>query len=283
MDAEPDLSRLARTIGDPTRIRMLTLLMEGRALTAKELAHGTGVTPATATAHLRKLLDDALVAAVSQGRHKYFRFASPAVAQAVEALLAIAPQSRQAAAAPLPAIQRARFCYDHLAGRIATRLLDALLRRKWLRLAGRDFTVTPRGHAKLTALGLDLATAADARRRFACACLDWSERRDHLGGALGAALAEHALGAGWIKRQPGTRIAAVTRRGSEALRMHFGIAGSETAPRRRKDRDVSPAQRPRTQLKISGATIVASLSTMNFGVEAASLPQVIFSFGTAPE
>jgi DNA-binding transcriptional ArsR family regulator len=225
MDAEPDLSRLARTIGDPTRIRMLTLLMEGRALTAKELAHGTGVTPATATAHLRKLLDDALVAAVSQGRHKYFRFASPAVPQAVEALLAIAPQTTQAtAAAPLPAIQRARFCYDHLAGRIATRLLDALLRRKWLRLAGRNFTVTPRGHAKLTALGLDLATAADTRRRFACACLDWSERRDHLGGALGAALADHALAAGWIKRQPGSRIAVVTRRGHDAWHAHFGIA-----------------------------------------------------------
>lgn len=224
MDAEPDLGRLARTIGDPTRMRMLTLLMEGRAHTAKELAHGTGVTPATATAHLRKLLDDALVVSVAQGRHKYFRFASPAVARCIESLLAIAPPAPPVPTGRLPALHRARFCYDHLAGRTATQLMAVLLREKTLRPAPEGFAVTGRGQRRFAALGIDVTALAGTRRRFACACLDWSERKDHLGGALGAALARQFLDDGWITRQPGTRIATITKRGREALRTQFGLA-----------------------------------------------------------
>lgn len=223
MNVEPDVSRIARTIGDPTRIRMLTLLMEGRALTAKELAHGTSVEPATATAHLRRLLADALVVSTPQGRHKYFRLASPQVAQCVEALLVVAMPVKATPATPPHPIHQARFCYDHLAGRLGILITEALLNRDRLRLKGKDFVVTRRGERWFARFGLDLPALAGSRRRFAYACLDWSERQDHLGGALGAAVAQRMLGAGWLKRIAGTRIAAVTRSGGEALGAHFGI------------------------------------------------------------
>src|SRR3954470_14206635 len=116
MEAEPDLSRIAATVGDPRRIQMLALLMEGRALTAKELALGAGVEPATATSHLKRLLDDGLVESAAQGRHKYFRFASDDVAQLVESMMRVAPRRASPAPKPEEPIRRARFCYDHLAG-----------------------------------------------------------------------------------------------------------------------------------------------------------------------
>ncbi|MDP3309825.1 MAG: helix-turn-helix transcriptional regulator, partial [Polaromonas sp.] len=132
MHAEPDLARLASTVGDPRRIQMLALLMEGRALTAKELALGAGITPATATAHLRRLLDDGLLAGTSQGRHKYFRLASEQVAQLVESLMRVAPpREPEPAHAPEP-LRQARYCYDHLAGSLGTGLLALLLRKGWL-------------------------------------------------------------------------------------------------------------------------------------------------------
>jgi DNA-binding transcriptional ArsR family regulator len=224
VNADPDLGRLARIIGDPTRIRMLTLLLEGRALTAKELAHGTGVTPATATAHLHKLLADTLVVSVAQGRHKYFRFASPAVAHAIESLLAIAQPAAALPAARLPALHRARFCYDHLAGRVAIQLLASLVAQKRLRVSDREFTVTMSGRRWFASIGIETDKVADSRRRFACGCLDWSERRDHLGGALGAALAERCVASGWVRRQAGSRVATITPRGRVALQEHFGIA-----------------------------------------------------------
>jgi DNA-binding transcriptional ArsR family regulator len=223
MDAEPDIARVARTIGDPTRIRMLTLLMEGRALTAKELAHGGGVEPATATAHLNRLAKDGLIASTSQGRHKYFRLASPYVAQCVESLLAIAlPGRSEPAVSPQP-IRRARFCYDHLAGTLAIQMTDALLRRAVLKTNGKEFAVSKKGERWFAQFGIDVAGVSQARRRFAFGCLDWSERKDHVGGALGAAVAHRMLEAGWLNRKPGTRIATVTKSGTRALAEHFGI------------------------------------------------------------
>jgi DNA-binding transcriptional ArsR family regulator len=223
MDAEPDIGRIARTIGDPTRIRMLTLLMEGRALTAKELAHGSGVQPATATAHLGRLLGDALVMATTQGRHKYFRLASSHVAQCVESLLTIAPPAAPAASAPPHPIRQARFCYDHLAGRLGIQITEALLQRGMLRLKGREFTVSPKGDRWFAKLGIEISAVERIRRKFACGCLDWSERKDHLGGALGAALAQRLLDRGWLKRQPGTRVVLVTKLGGTELASHLGI------------------------------------------------------------
>jgi len=222
MNAEPDLARLASTVGDPRRIQMLALLMEGRALTAKELALGAGITPATATSHLRRLLDDGLLASTSQGRHKYFRLASEQVAHLVESLMQVAPRRRPEAAPASEPIRHARYCYDHLAGSLGTGLLATLLRKGWLvndadPAAVKQLDLTPKGAKAFTALGIDLAGARARRRQFACRCLDWSERRDHLGGALGAALAEHLLAEHWIERKKHSRVVLVTDFGQAQL------------------------------------------------------------------
>ncbi|MEO6006036.1 MAG: winged helix-turn-helix domain-containing protein [Opitutus sp.] len=223
MDAEPDVARVARTIGDPTRIRMLTLLMEGRALTAKELAHGTAVEPATATSHLRRLVDDALVLATAQGRHKYFRLASVHVAECVEALLALAVPRSPTPRDALQPIHQARFCYDHLAGRLGVEITAAMVEQKILRADGKSFVLSPKGEHWFSNLGVKIEAVRTRRRVFACACLDWSERKDHLGGALGAAFAEQLLQAGWLKRKTGTRVAIVTALGSKGLAQNLGV------------------------------------------------------------
>ncbi|ACB74593.1 ArsR/SmtB family transcription factor [Opitutus terrae] len=227
MNAEPDLGRLARTIGEPTRLRMLALLMEGRALTAKELAYGAGVTPATGTTHLRLLLAEALVQVRAQGRHKYFRLASPLVARCIESLMVLAPSPTSVDRARAPA-QWARLCYDHLAGWLGTEVTRALLERKLLAADRDNFVVTRRGARWFETFGLDLDALRNSRRRFAYACLDWSERREHLGGALGAALAQRMLDSGWLQRRAGTRVLAITAAGCEALLTHFGLQPPET-------------------------------------------------------
>lgn len=223
MHAEPDLARIAATVGDPRRIQMLALLMEGRALTAKELALGAGIEPATASAHLKRLLEDGLLESAAQGRHKYFRFASEQVAQMVESLMRVAPP-RKATAARIPAheepVRRARYCYDHLAGTLGTALLALMERKGWLAddpAQARQLVVTPRGARALQRLGIALAEAQARRRQFACRCLDWSERRDHLGGALGAALAQHLQAQHWIERRKHSRVVRVTAAGEAGL------------------------------------------------------------------
>ncbi|MEP6790398.1 MAG: helix-turn-helix transcriptional regulator [Ramlibacter sp.] len=227
MNAEPDLARIASTIGDPRRIQMLSLLMEGRALTAKELALGAGIEPATATSHLRRLLDDGLLESTAQGRHKYFRFASEDVAHLVESLMRVAPPRKmQPAAKAQDPIRRARFCYDHLAGSLGTGLLALLLKKRWLEADAVDpkqLQITPQGEKALSALGLDLDGARARRRQLACRCLDWSERKDHLGGALGAALAEQFRQLHWIDRQKHTRLVRITPLGGEGFR-RLGLA-----------------------------------------------------------
>jgi DNA-binding transcriptional ArsR family regulator len=220
MEAEPDLARIATAVGDPRRIQMLALLMEGRALTAKELALGAGVEPATASSHLKRLLDDGLVEAAAQGRHKYFRFASDQVAQMVESLMRVAPRKPASVrvSTPLP-LRRARYCYDHLAGALGTGLLALMLRKDWLQDGddAKQLTVTPRGTKALRQIGIDVEAAQARRRQFACRCLDWSERRDHLGGALGAALAQELQARRWIERRRHSREVRITAAGEEGL------------------------------------------------------------------
>lgn len=222
MDVEPDLARIAATVGDPRRIQMLALLMEGRALTAKELALGAGIAPATATAHLRRLLDDGLLEAMAQGRHKYFRFASEQVAQLVESLMRVAPPRTTLSASKAgDPIRAARFCYDHLAGSLGTGLLTMLLHKRWLQADGddaRQLQITTQGEKALGKLGLDLDGARARRRQLACRCLDWSERKDHLGGALGAALAAQFQALRWIDRQKHSRVVRVTSLGREEFK-----------------------------------------------------------------
>ncbi|MGC1172440.1 ArsR/SmtB family transcription factor [Polaromonas sp.] len=218
MPVEPDIARIAATVGDASRIRMLVLLMEGRALTAKELALGAGIEPGTATSHLKRLVDDGLLESAAQGRHKYFRFASEQVAQLVESLMRVAPKrAGQPAAKADEPIRRARFCYDHLAGSLGTGLLAMLLRRRWLQADtadSRQLLLTTPGEKALRTLGLDLDALRGKRRQLACTCLDWSERRDHLGGALGAALALHFTQQGWIERRKHSRVVQVSAEGT---------------------------------------------------------------------
>lgn len=219
MHAAPDLARIAATVGDPRRIQMLALLMEGRALTAKELALGAGIEPATASAHLKRLLEDGLLESAAQGRHKYFRFASEDVAQLVETLMRVAPPMKAGGArmaAREEPERRARFCYDHLAGALGTGLLAVMLRQGWVKDDATDakqLAVTPRGRKALQALDVDVDAAQARRRQFACRCLDWSERRDHLGGALGAAIAEAVQAKRWIERKKHSRVVRVTAEG----------------------------------------------------------------------
>lgn len=221
MESEPDLARIAATIGDPRRIQMLALLMEGRALTAKELALGAGIEPATATAHLKRLQEDGLLEAAPQGRHKYFRFASEQVAQVVEGLMRVAPRRPVQVRVTTPQrLRRARYCYDHLAGALGTGLLALMERKGWVQEgdAPRQLALTARGGKALAALGIDVPAAQACRRQFACRCLDWSERRDHLGGALGAALARALQARSWIARSKHTREVRITPAGEEGLR-----------------------------------------------------------------
>lgn len=211
------MTRIAATIGDASRIRMLVLLMEGRALTAKELALGAGIEPGTATSHLKRLVDDGLLESAAQGRHKYFRFASDQVAQLVESLMRLAPaRKRHETSTASEPIRYARFCYDHLAGSLGTGLLAMLRRKRWLE-EGTDpagqLQLTPAGEKALKVWGLDLPELRSQRRQFACTCLDWSERRDHLGGALAAALAGHFTQQGWITRKKHSRVVLITTGG----------------------------------------------------------------------
>jgi DNA-binding transcriptional ArsR family regulator len=222
MTARPALPRLAQTIGEPTRLRMLGLLMEGRALVAKELAFGTGVEPATATAHLRRLEEDGLLRSARRGRNKVFRLASPAVARVVEALMSVAapPSLPESVLDPLRA---ARFCYDHLAGRLGIALTDAMVRRHLLTARRDSFDVGPAGESWLRGLAIDPSTLHATRRKLAPRCLDWSERRDHVAGAFGAVVARRFVELGWIRRRPESRVVEVTAAGRRGLKEALGV------------------------------------------------------------
>jgi DNA-binding transcriptional ArsR family regulator len=227
----PDLTRLAGTLGDATRIRMLGLLMDGRALTAKELAYGSGVGPATATGHLQRLAADKLVVSTVQGRYKYFRIATPEVAACMEAMLVLAPRAgaqgnRDASATPDP-VREARFCYDHLAGKLGVAITARLLSGGRLNPApGAEprYDLTAQGEKWFAGVGVDVRRVREQRRRFACPCLDWSERRDHLAGALGAALADALLVRGWTVREREGRVARVTAAGVRGLKSSLRLS-----------------------------------------------------------
>jgi DNA-binding transcriptional ArsR family regulator len=224
VSADPDLPALAAAVAAPSRAAMLQALMGGIALPASELAWRAGVAAATASEHLARLESAGLVRARAQGRHRYYELADARVARAVELLSTLAPPC----AAPAPrgcgeALRKARFCYDHLAGTLGVALADALLRSGAIKEDGDDFIVTPSGAKRFAALGLDLDSARARRRHFARRCLDWSERRPHVAGALGTALAELMEEKGWVTRSKDDRSARVTPKGLRALQEEFGV------------------------------------------------------------
>lgn len=237
---EPRLARVAAAIADGSRARMLAHLLDGRHASAGELARAASVTPATASAHLARLVDDALVACESRGRHRYFRIADAEVAHALEALALVAERGsheRQWAAPPRARLRDARCCYGHAAGRLGVALCEALHAQGVLERSGAGrSTVTGAGVSVLDALGLDGAAwrrrSAGRGRAVAYPCLDWSERRDHLAGALAVAILERWVELGWVRRGvPGDRALQVTPPGRQGLAAWLGIAAGDAERR----------------------------------------------------
>ncbi|HEY6357494.1 MAG TPA: helix-turn-helix transcriptional regulator, partial [Vicinamibacterales bacterium] len=222
------VSAVAAAIGEPARARMLLCLMDGHSRTSTELAIVAGVTPSTASAHLKRLTAAHLVTVLVQGKHRYYSLDGPDVAGAVEGLSAVATDGRGAFEPNTPhRLRAARTCYDHIAGTLGVALHDRMKALGWLSgPASRDdnrYDVTAAGTKALESLGLDVEGARARRRRFACACLDWSERRPHLGGALGAALLTLVLKRKWVVEDRHDRALAVTPYGRRELATRFGV------------------------------------------------------------
>ena len=223
-----NIAEVAALLGDPGRANMMHALMDGRALTATELATLAGVTPQTASGHLAKLTNGRLLDVVAQGRHRYFRLASPDVARMLEGILVVAeaPVQRPARATPRidPKLCLARTCYDHLAGRLAVALADSLVARGAIILTAEAGEISESGRDFLAAFGVPTAAPRESRRIYCRPCLDWSERRPHLAGALGTALLERVDTLGWVKRGE-TRAVKVTEAGRRGFRDVFGLSG----------------------------------------------------------
>lgn len=223
----PDIARLGTLIGDPARANILAALMAGRALTAGECAAEAGVSAPTASGHLAQLLAARLVMVEVQGRHRYYRIAGADVAEAVEALMGLAARVGLSRTRPGPrdaAMRKARFCYDHLAGETATAFYARLVEAGCIGASPDGVALTPVGRSRFLAEGFDIA-ALEARSRPLCrACLDWSERRPHLAGALGAAVAALAIRRGWCRRDGPSRTVTFAPGGEEAL---LALSGPE--------------------------------------------------------
>src|SRR5258706_2294020 len=221
----PNIARIGALIGDRARADILSALLSGKALTATELAAEAAITKQTASAHLAKLLDGNLVAVEQQGRHRYFRLAAPDVAELLEQLTGVAFRAGALRALPgprEPALRRARVCYDHLAGELGVKLFDAMRRRRLL-LGEAEIRVTEAGRRFFTDFGIDLELAASSRRPLCKPCLDWSVRRHHLAGTLGAALLSRCFELGWASRAKGSRVVNLSARGEVALREKFAL------------------------------------------------------------
>jgi DNA-binding transcriptional ArsR family regulator len=223
MLVDADISTPAALIGDPTRARFLTALADGTALPARELAERAGVSASTASVQLAKLVGGGLLEVERSGRHRYYRLADPTIADAIESLAVIAPRrpARSLKQAHVGSeLQAARTCYDHLAGALGVALFDALQRQRFLTP---ELEVTTQGTARFADLGIDVDGLTRGRRPLTRPCLDWTERRHHLAGALGAALAARFLETGWIERRPTSRAVRVTDAGRRALAREFAI------------------------------------------------------------
>jgi DNA-binding transcriptional ArsR family regulator len=232
------VAEIAALVGDPARTNILAALMDGRALTSKELSYIAGVAPQTTSGHLAKLAKANLLILVKQGRRHYYRIASPLVGQMLESIMAVAG----AQAAPLrlrpsrmeEKMRTARTCYDHLAGRLGVALADTLVMRGHVALVQDGGEVTETGFAFLSEFGVALDERKPSRRVFCRPCLDWSERRAHIAGSVGARLCERCLELGWIRQLGSTRALDVTAQGCQGLAEWFGIDlradGSKSGP-----------------------------------------------------
>ncbi len=217
----PDVASVAALIAEPARAAMLSALMDGRAFTAGELAREAGVMPQTASGHLAKLVEADLLVAHAQGRHRYFALAGPAVSAAIEHLMTLASVTGRNRTRPGPRdaqMRRSRVCYDHLAGDAAVRMLDRLLADGLVESVGETgLTLTPGGSSRFRAEGIDPSVPPGSRRPLCRTCLDWSERRPHLAGLLGARLLTHMLEQHWCRRDGASRAVVFSPQGASAL------------------------------------------------------------------
>jgi len=231
MNVEPHsdvaISGIAAAIGEPARARMLLCLMDGHARTSTELAMVAEVSPSTASVHLNRLKSERLVRLHVQGKHRFYSLAGLDVARALEGLGVLAGSSSRQFVLRTPArLRAARTCYDHLAGRLGVSLHDRLTALGWIyatKSAGTAYDLTRSGAKGCGALGIDIEAIRSLRRRFACACLDWSERRPHIGGALGAALLKAALGRRWVIPEIDSRALEITNLGRREMMARFGL------------------------------------------------------------
>ncbi|WP_299283341.1 winged helix-turn-helix domain-containing protein [uncultured Tateyamaria sp.] len=229
MKEGPDISRIAALIGDPGRANILTALMDGRALTASELAEEAGVGLSTASGHLSKLSDGGLLRPRKQGRHKYFQLADDDVAGVLEALMGLAARTGQTRVRTGPRdaqMQQARVCYNHLAGRLGVQMYRSLQAQGYVVEAGEAVTLTASGTSFATAFGIDMAALQTARAPLCRACLDWSERRNHLAGSLGRALFTRMSAQGWISRDPNSRAVLFSLSGQRAFDAAFPVGAT---------------------------------------------------------
>jgi DNA-binding transcriptional ArsR family regulator len=226
MLADADLAAVGRALGDTNRARFVLALLGGPELSAGELASRAGTSSSLASAHLTTLLEAGLISVRQQGRQRCYRLASADIAQAIEALLAIAPPAEATGLTSVTrgkALQRARTCYDHLAGRLGVSLADAFEQRQLLTSSDSGWALTSQGERRLGALGLDASLLQRGRRPFLRPCLDWTERRPHIAGALGQSLASRFLDLAWVRRSPGSRALVITPAGEQQLLAEFGV------------------------------------------------------------
>ncbi len=224
MKKGPDIALLGSLIGDPARANMLTALMSGKALTASELASEANVTLQTASSHLGKLETGGLLRHRKQGRHRYFSLADDDVGGVLESMMGLAAKKghmRTRTGPKDPALRKARVCYNHLAGELGVRMFDSFRARKLLDEQGEILDLTDDGRTFVTQFGVDIDSLAKTRRPLCKPCLDWSARRSHLAGSLGAALLERFYLLGWARRVDGTRVVAFTKQGEAAFGATF--------------------------------------------------------------
>lgn len=226
MGINPNMAEVAALLAETSRATILASMMDGRFHTASELAYMASIKPQTASFHLAKLVEGKLLKVEKQGRHRYFQLADEEIAQFLESFLAISPppeirslkQSSQ-----IKLLQEARTCYDHLAGKLGVHLTESMMRAGYLKLEEKQFVLTEEGALFFTSFGIDLPALKKKRRSFSHACLDWSERRYHLAGALGSELFNHLFQLGWLTRVPSIRAIQVTEKGKIGLKDVFQI------------------------------------------------------------
>jgi DNA-binding transcriptional ArsR family regulator len=227
------IAEIAGLVGEPARATMLSALLDGRAFTATELASAARVTPQTASTHLAKLTEAGLVTAIRDGRYRYFRLASPRIAEMLDGIMAVAlenrpryrPLSRQARE-----LSAARICYDHLAGRLSVDLADSLITHEYIVAGDETAEITRAGTRFLTDFGIDLSALSSSRRHFCRLCMDWTERRPHIAGAVGAAITKRCFELGWTERMKHSSAVIVTASGKRGFRETFGIGMPEATP-----------------------------------------------------